>query len=278
MTTTHEASPRPRALLAALDIDGTLATPGTTEISRTVREAVSNAREAGHHIVLSSGRSLVGVLPVARELGLREGWVVASNGAVTACLDPLVRGGHRLHEVRSFDPAPVVRRARSAFPGVRVAAEVVGRGYRVTHLFATHELNGEQNLVDHTQAIDRHTTRLALSAPGISALVGTLSAAAGVTATPDGSNWLDITAPNLSKATALEKIRGWLGVDRRDTIAVGDGLNDLQMLAWAHRGVAMGHAPQAVLDAADEATGTLQEDGAATVLSSLLLEPITAGR
>jgi hydroxymethylpyrimidine pyrophosphatase-like HAD family hydrolase len=65
--------------------------------------------------------------------------------------------------------------------------------------------------------------------------------------------------------------------DRR-TIAVGDGVNDIEMLTWAHRGVSMGHAPAEVRDAANEVTGTLAQDGAAAVLRSLLAETIPAGR
>lgn len=277
MTTTYDTRQQRQRNLVALDIDGTIATPATTEISDAVDHAIADARAAGHDVVLASGRSLVGVLRIARKLGLTEGWVVASDGAVTARLDPQSPGGCRLHDVRTFDPAPVVRRVRSAHPGARVATERVGKGYDVTHLFATHELNGEQVLVDVKKINEYRTTRLVLSASGIVGMLGKLTTL-GVTVTPEGDNWLNITAPGLSKATALEAVRNQLGVSKDHTIAVGDGLNDLAMLAWAERGVAMGHAPAQVLTAADEVTGTLHENGAATVLRSLLPETIPAGR
>ena len=50
------------------------------------------------------------------------------------------------------------------------------------------------------------------------------------------------------------------------TAAFGDGLNDLEMLAWATYGVAMGDAVVEVQDAADEVTLTAHEDGVAAVL------------
>ena len=50
------------------------------------------------------------------------------------------------------------------------------------------------------------------------------------------------------------------------TAAFGDGLNDLEMLAWATYGVAMGDAVVEVQDAADEVTLTAHEDGVARVL------------
>ncbi|MFD2024040.1 HAD family hydrolase [Promicromonospora aerolata] len=275
MTTTYDISRQ--AALIALDIDGTIAIPGTTDVTDVVQAAVAEVRTAGHHVVLATGRSLVGVFPVARLLGLTECWAVASNGAVTARLTPQAPEGYLLHDVQTFDPAPVVRRARAAHPGVQIAAEEVGRGYRVTHVFAPNEVNGAQRHIDPDQIADQRTTRLILRAPGIADMRHKLQAT-GVTVNPYGSSWLDVTPPHLSKATALETIRILLGVHPQRTTAVGDGINDLELLAWAHRGVAMGHAPTELLDAADDITGTLEEDGAATVLRSLLPETIPAVR
>lgn len=270
MTTTYDLSS-----LIALDIDGTIAPPGTTEISAAVCAAVADVLAAGHHPVLATGRSLVGVLPIAHKLGLTEGWVVASNGAVTARLDSRKPGGHLLHDVQTFDPLPVVRRARSAYPGVQIGVEEIGRGYRVTRMFGPHEVNGAQRHVGIDQITDRPTTRMILRSPGIVDLRRKLQAT-GVTVNFDGDDWLDITPPHLSKATALEEVRALLEVHERRTIAVGDGVNDIEMLTWAHRGVAMGHALAEVRAAANEVTGTLAEDGAAAVLRSLLAETIPA--
>mgnify|MGYP001756842431 FL=1 len=64
-----------------------------------------------------------------------------------------------------------------------------------------------------------------------------------------------------------------LKVAPEDTVAVGDGRNDIEMLRWAGRGVAMGQAVEEVVAAADEVTGHVDEHGLATVLRSLLEEP-----
>lgn len=80
----------------------------------------------------------------------------------------------------------------------------------------------------------------------------------------------DVTAPGTGKATALDAIRARLGVPAERTVAVGDGVNDLDMLAWARRSVAMGHAPAIVRHAAGEVTGSIGEHGAVTVLRSLV--------
>ncbi|MDR7381062.1 HAD family hydrolase [Promicromonospora iranensis] len=253
--------------LVALDIDGTLSAGGTTVPAVTV-EAVQDVRRAGHHVVLASGRSLVGVLPVARRLGIDQGWVVASNGAVVARVGDTLPGGYRLEKMYAFDVEPVIRLARAALPAVQVGVEEVGWGYRVDRLFDRRLVNGEQRRVPDTELWNVPAPRVILRAEGIIDLMVPLRAL-GVTPTPAGPDWVDVTPSGVSKATGLERIRERIGVDPRRTLAVGDGVNDLEMIAWAARGVAMGHAPAAVVDAADEVTGTLEEHGVVTVLRTL---------
>jgi HAD superfamily hydrolase (TIGR01484 family) len=72
--------------LVALDIDGTLLEHGGKIPAETLA-ALDLVRAAGHQVVLATGRSLVGLLPVATRLGLIEGFAVCSNGAMTVRLD-----------------------------------------------------------------------------------------------------------------------------------------------------------------------------------------------
>jgi hydroxymethylpyrimidine pyrophosphatase-like HAD family hydrolase len=251
----------------ALDIDGTLLGPDMTVPPVTVR-AVDDVRRAGHHVVLASGRSLVGVLAVVRQLGIDEGWVVASNGAVVARVGLALPGGYRLETVHSFDVEPVVRLAREALPTVQVGVEEIGWGYRVDRPFEQELVNGQQSRVADEELWDTPAARVILRADGVHELLEPLRAL-GVTATPAGPDWVDVTPRSLSKATALEGIRARVEADPGRTVAVGDGVNDLEMLAWATRGVAMGHAPDAVRAAADEVTGTIEEHGVVAVLRTL---------
>lgn len=258
--------------MIALDIDGTLLDHDGRVPTGTVA-ALDLVRAAGYTVVLATGRSLAGLGPVATQLGLTNGLAVCSNGALTVHLDPAVASGYVIQHARRFDPAPVVRRALDLVPGVRIGVEDVGWGWNVSEPFEPGLLNGEQKHVTVADLCAMPATRIALHAPGIRRLVEAL-AATGVRVIPGGQDWLDVTAPGTGKAPALEHLRTHLGISPEATVAVGDGHNDLDMLAWAHRGVAMGHAAAEVRLAADEITGTIDQHGAITVLRSPLPDDI----
>jgi hydroxymethylpyrimidine pyrophosphatase-like HAD family hydrolase len=83
----------------------------------------------------------------------------------------------------------------------------------------------------------------------------------GVTYFVGWSAWLDIAPRGVSKATALRDIAEELGVAAADVLAFGDGRNDIDMLIWAGRGVAIGDAPEEVQRAADAVSDRLADGG-----------------
>ena len=78
--------------------------------------------------------------------------------------------------------------------------------------------------------------------------------------------WLDLAPQGVSKASGLEMVCARLDVPRANVLAIGDGFNDLEMLEWAGRGVAMGQSPDPVRAVADAVTGSVADDGLATEL------------
>ncbi|GAA2237031.1 HAD family hydrolase [Promicromonospora sukumoe] len=250
--------------LVACDIDGTLARTGQP-ISPEVCRAASAVRATGHHIVLATGRSLAGAIPIAHELGLDDVWIVASNGAVTA---HLVGDYYQVTEQHTVDAEAAIRAAVRTVPGIRVATEDVGVGYRVNIPFPPGQLNGLQHSVTQPNELwARPTPRVALYGPSAYRLVWALQGL-GLTAIATRPDWVDVTAGGISKATALDRVRAILGVHH--TVAIGDSENDVEMLTWAADGIAMGHAAAFVIAAADRITGTIDDDGAASALWSLL--------
>lgn len=235
-------------------------------------------RDAGAHIVIATGRSVVATTPILEELGLvREGGLaVCSNGAITIGLDPAYDDGYRILEAVTFDPRPAVELLRQARPDALVAVEEVGVGFKLSAPFPDGELQGNLRVVDHDELVASPATRVTFrdpngSAESFSDLVDEIGLH-GVNYAVGFTAWLDLAPEGVSKGSALEQIRRQLGVEPWCTIAVGDQRNDLEMLRWAARGVAMGQAPPEVVAAADETTSPVEEDGLAVLLEQVAAE------
>ncbi len=254
--------------LLALDVDGTLV-DWDNLMSPAVRTAVRDVADNGVPIVISTGRSVPGVLDAVAKLGLDDGLAVASNGSVvfayadTALTDVV-------HTV-TFDAREAVRELLRYVPDAAVAVEEIGRGYRINKPFPTGEIHGEMELQDIEQLVAEPVTRVIVRSPDSTAedfaelaeglgLVGT-NYFVGHTA------WLDLAPEGVSKASGLQVACERLGVDRADVLAIGDGSNDIEMLSWAGRGVAMGDARLSVVAAADDQTGSVEEDGVVSELA-----------
>jgi Cof subfamily protein (haloacid dehalogenase superfamily) len=81
----------------------------------------------------------------------------------------------------------------------------------------------------------------------------------------------EFTNRECSKGRALSFLAEYCGVAREEVMAIGDGHNDLDMIAWAGYGIAMATSPRPVLDAAWFVTGTLAEAGAASAIEKYVL-------
>lgn len=255
----------PRPKLVALDVDGTIV-DGSNTISPATADAVRRVAEAGIPVVISTGRAVPGAFEVCDRLSLPDGLAVCSNGAVLIGYRPV----EVIHAV-TFDASEAVQRVLTAVPDAFVAVEEVGVGYRVNQPFPSGEITGAISIEDTDSLISEPVTRVIIRAPShgpeeFHELVEGL----GLTETNyyiGYTAWLDIAPLGISKASGLERVADRLGVDPADVLAVGDGFNDVEMLRWAGRGVAMGHAPDALKQAADAVTGSVFEDGLAAELA-----------
>jgi 5-amino-6-(5-phospho-D-ribitylamino)uracil phosphatase len=268
--------PAPAGLpwLVALDVDGTILHEDES-IDARVADAITAARERGHEVTLATGRSWSTTAPVLQRLGLTPEYVVCANGAITMRRDDAASDGYVREHVETFDPTGVLERIRAFLPSGRFMVELPD-GYRLyTEGMTDWNLENARE-VTFEGLLDQRATRVVVVSPDheledflrIVEEMGLhqVSYAIGWTA------WLDIAPDGVSKATALERVRGWLDVPTERVLAVGDGRNDLEMFAWAGaagRSVAMGQAPAEVIAAASETADDVAHAGLAAVLDSL---------
>ena len=266
---------RPR--LVALDIDGTILVPHPEDgysddtVTPAVRAAVDRALAAGALVVLASGRAPLSMSMVLRHLDIprdQETQVlgVASNGAVTFSFPPL-----KVVSEVTFDAREAVTAVLEHVPEAAVAVEEHGVGYRVNRHFPHGELDGQMILTPIEEMIASEVSRVIIRDPdSTSEDFVSLADKLGLQGTNyfiGWTAWLDLAPEGISKASGLAEVAEMLEVDAADVLAIGDGRNDIEMLQWAGRGVAMGQAPEEVKAIADDVTATVYEDGAAVELN-----------
>ena len=272
-TETNNTELNGHRLMVALDVDGTLV-DHDGHMSPAVRESAQAVVEAGHEVMIATGRSLNATLPIIEKIGVERGYAVCCNGGVTLRLHPELDGGYEVIHKATFDPAPALRALRERLPSAKYALEDADGNFLSTERFQDASFGVEAIGVDFQTMLDAMAVRVVVfsteNTPEEFNEAIEHIGLAGVTYSVGWTAWLDIAAAGVTKASALEDLRLQLGIDPTRTVAVGDGRNDIEMLGWAGRGVAMGQAPEEVIAVADEVTKSVYDDGAAHVLRSLL--------
>lgn len=269
-------SPRPstaEARLVAIDLDGTLLRSDGTISGRT-REAIGALRSAGVVVAVATARSPRSVRHIARDVGI-GGIAICSNGAIVYDLDR-----DEILEHRTLDVAVAHRLVR----GLREQVPDVAFGWELELRFGSepaYELLREpgwprpQGSYPPCDALAwlEPVTKLLARAPGadLEHLLRLARELAGAeaSATLAGSAFLELAAHGVGKEAALATLAVELGVDSEHVVAFGDHLTDVGMVSWAGVGVAVANAHPEVIAAADEVTGSNDDDGVAEVLERL---------
>lgn len=243
-------------------------------ISPTVREQILRLQSRGHTITLATGRPAASVIALLHDLGLSPEYAVCSNGAV------IVRrasgGGYDVHSAEVFSPAAALRLLRLAAPEAMFAVEEEGGDFLLTRRVADFGTQSTSRVVPFDDLLTTRALRIIIVSDEIrsTALFDQLPILGlkPVLYAVENTMWLDIAPEGIHKARALERVRTLLGVKRSRVVAVGDGLNDIEMLLWAGeqgRGVALAHAPDELRAVATETGGSVEDDGAAGVLATI---------
>lgn len=291
--TDYTRSMHPPVRLVAIDMDGTLLSTFSSAISPRNGRALKAAQEAGVVVAIATGRRTAFTVPLLAGLDLRANMpLITSNGAVTRTL-----GGE------SIDRSHL---------DVNVARGLCGLLKKFGAMVLTFDRPGPGELVleDLEQANERiglwvqaNRDSIELVSPIEKALVagedpiqgmvaGGLHKMAKADEALKSSIWasacecqrteysgrdlaiLDLLPPGVSKGWALERLAARLGIDRKETMAIGDNWNDVTMLEWAGQGVMMGNASLELRTMAKmrgwKQAPANDDDGVAVALESVL--------
>ena len=258
--------------LVAIDIDGTLKAKDTP-ISLRTKASVTNALRKGIHVVLSTGRGLMGTKPILRELTLTEP-VIVFGGAMV--VDPVSEETLCMHPLA----ADVVTRALVCCQDLGIHShlyqgEMIVCNEEDDYLIRYAAGQGIPYCID-PDMISRRWEYV----PKILAMVqaeeetrmlglvrDALKGHAEVSKTEPG--YIEINAIGTSKGEAVRMLAERFGIDREETAAIGDSFLDMSMIRWAGEGLAVSNALPEVLSIADRILPACREDGVAIYLEEL---------
>jgi Cof subfamily protein (haloacid dehalogenase superfamily) len=279
--------------LIAIDIDGTLMPSTGPKISPRNRAALQAAEAAGIEIVISTGRRQAYAMPLIAQVGLSENSVmISSNGAVVRSFD-----GELLD--RRFLPVETARELCAALRGYGTmvftfdrdgTGSLVIESLPQLHARIDRWVEANRPYLTEIQPIERAFdggeepiqgmlcgTLAEMAAAEKQLLLSDVAGRIAMHRTEYAArnlSILDLLPPGCSKGAALASLASIRGLEREQIMAIGDNLNDLEMLEYAGRAVVMANASQEILALAQhrgwELTASNDEDGVALAVEEVL--------
>jgi len=260
--------------LLALDLDGTLLRRDGS-ISAGTLGALRAAQARGLTLLFVTARPPRRVRLVAGASEL-SGVAICGNGSLLYDLE----SDTLLHQerLRSEHASLLVEALRTAVPDVSFAVEI-GLRYGCDANYAILAEHGR----DRCDPLMRRADALELCREGVTKLIvqqldwplpellemTRVFASSRASVSHSGSHFVEVVAPGVSKASALQRYCAAREITAGEVIAFGDMPNDLPMLRWAGCGVAVANAHPEVLAAADLVTRSNDSDGVALALDRL---------
>jgi hypothetical protein len=242
-------------------------------VSERTLAVLAQTVETGIRFVLVSARSPGWLAPEAARLGL-DGIGICANGALVYDYEAECVLIHRPLEPETA--RELVHGLRREAPGVVFGCErpsgfIAEAAYRPLY-----PGRGSIPRADALAFTSEPVTKLVLQHPELpQPELYAIAAGFGgerVEACYSGAGLVEIAAAGVTKGSALAELCEELGIAASETIAFGDMPNDVPMLEWAGRGIAVANAHPDVLAVADEVTASNDEDGVALVLEAVLAE------
>lgn len=269
--------------LIALDLDGTLLDE-KKHLSEKNRKVLMRCIEKGIFVVPTTGRTVIGIPKEVLSIpGVR--YAITVNGAMVEDL----QGKRVLHEeLLSAEKTLQVLEITKKYP-VMYDVYMKGRGkseQRFLDHMDQYNIKPEiQDLVRRTRDvvddICQYVAQGAENVDKVNMFFGDmqvremvreeLKKIPEIIVTSSMKNNLEINSANATKGNGILALAKSLGVSPEQTMAFGDGENDISMIQMAHFGVAMGNASSFLQSQADYVTLSNEQDGVAAAIEKFVL-------
>ncbi|HKS91866.1 MAG TPA: HAD hydrolase family protein, partial [Tepidiformaceae bacterium] len=232
--------------------------------------AVRALTDRGTAVVLASGRMFPGTQGVARALRL-PGPVICQQGCSVHLIDGTMTHEFPIERTTALEIIDYARQIDRAYEWFNPLRYIASRQSEATEQYgAVSGITPEYRPDPENSGIEPTGVGIISDASQASLIHRELVQHHG-----EAVHMLDFptvtvaVAANANKGHALSLICADLGIERHETIAVGDSVNDASMLTWAGRGYAMSHSDRYALDAADEVLGPSEDEELAELLERI---------
>ena len=258
-------------MLLAFDLDKTVVTDDY-RLPTDIAQAIGAARDAGHFVTVLTGRPLVAARQYLTQLGIDQPHSVNHGSTILDGDGSLIARKHLEPEDlasmlsdRLGDPELEFSCVVGETIYVRDPAHerwtfAHAQGRVVTRYTNDLTLDADKLVFHSNGRSDWLDAQLADSHPHLLRYLW-------------GDGYLELVPENGDKGSAIKLIAERLGVERHDVVAFGDGLNDLTMIEWAGRSVAVGDdVYPAVRAAAHEHIASPEQGGVARWIEENILK------
>ena len=270
--------------IIALDLDGTLLN-SQKELTPACRDALDRAAAAGIEIVPTTGRFFDGMPEAIRSLPYLH-YAITINGAQVYDIrrDAVVYRAElppaqAVDILRALDPHSLIYDCYQDNWGwmSRDMWERCGdfvpdaHYYKMVHDLRTPVDDLKQFLTERGRGVQKlqlFTWDMPLRERLLRELEGQF---AGIAVSTSVKNNIEINHADANKGAALLRLAEYLGIDRSETAAFGDGLNDLTMIKAAGAGIAMENAYPDIKACANFLTDSCDADGVAVGIDKYCL-------
>lgn len=264
--------------LIAIDMDGTLLKDDKTITLRN-KEALAKANSLGIKIVLTSGRPIQGIKNYLEELNLRgkDDYVISLNGAlICRCEDYSVLSSNET--LKGRDLKYIFNKVKDLNTYVHAFKEREDLVNNESKFSKNEEkrINLKVRVVDFMKDIQDDEEILKVVLEEEKEVLDRVQAQLPkelfeqFTVIRSLDFMLEFMKKGCNKATGIEKLAQHLGIDSSEVIAIGDAVNDKEMIGYAGLGVAMGNAEEDIKNLADFVTKSNEEDGVAYVIEKFI--------
>lgn len=261
--------------LIFMDIDGTLVDDNQHISDRTVT-TIQNLQKKGNIFYIATGRMFASAQIIAKAIDNQVG-IVASNGSIYSLDDQVIT--HHLQ------PVALTKIYQTIMPLSLSAFFFSDHQVFYTNTLPDYFKNSDHNriaspdpknyvFVENQQALLSHASEIIngiiiedQNFDYLKLAKSDLQSIDSLSLSSSNKNNIELIPRNISKATAITQIQQKLAIPSTQTIAFGDGQNDLEMFHQSGIAVAMGNSSATIQHAANYVTTSNLDDGVAKFLN-----------